>query len=842
MKEYNYILPITGIPRKLPGNVIRYKAKRKLAEVTNADLDGIYINAIYGNPIVSHTFSNGIGTIIFKKELTDLGYRMFSNCSDLIDVNLPDTLTSLGYYAFCESGIKHIDIPNKVTTLGVYAFDGCSNLISIKIPKGVTGIPSFAFQNCTSLKQIEIPSTVYGIDYKAFYNCSELESIILHPCYNIPPGGNYYLGSNAFENCTNLKTVKLPEGIISIPYACFYNCVNLEDVELPSTVKLLDGNEAFYKCKLKTLKIPENVQSINSSFFLQATIDTLIIESKLLKEDCYYYSNLNSAIRSSSSINTIIVGDNITNLRASSFYNITNAQKIILPNTLKSIGTSAFLECSAYVEIPDSVEVINQQAFLRSTNILSRLPKNLTTIRESAFQYCSSLTSITISDSVTYIGQAAFGYCSNLEEVTFSKDFLADMSINAFVNTPWWENYSTDPNNQYGNIIYINDMAVRAASDDITNCTFKEGTKMISIYAFYGCQQLTSVEIPASVQVIGSSAFYGCTGLSTVTINEGVTTINDQAFYNCSNLTTINIPNSITYIGDNVFTSCNSLPVTNNIRYADTYAVKATDTTLSTYTIETGTRFLGSGLLSSCGNLTEFVIPESVISIGNYTFGNCTNLTQLTIPSNVKEIQNNAFRNAGLTEIVIPNTVESIGTNIFKECSALVTVTLPNTMTILGSDFFYQCRSLENVILPSNLERIDKNAFYYCDKLQNLELPSSISFIDTRAFYECRALTSLVIPNKVKVIPDYMFYNCRALTQLTLGQSVEYMDDDFYHCSSLATLTCLSMKAPEIGSGRPFYNIANNGTLYVPKGSTGYDDWFKQDSDLTEKNWTKVEQ
>lgn len=131
-------------------------------------------------------------------------------------------------------------------------------------------------------------------------------------------------------------------------------------------------------------------------------------------------------------------------------------------------------------------------------------------------------------------------------------------------------------------------------------------------------------------------------------------------------LTSANIPNSVTSIGESAFFRCTSLPVIDNIRYAGTYLVEATDKTLSTYTIKAGTRFIGQSAFSECSALNSVIIPNSVISIKKNAFYRCSALASVTIGNNVTSIGDNSFESCTrLKSITIPNNVTRIGESAF---------------------------------------------------------------------------------------------------------------------------------------------------------------------------------
>ena len=242
---------------------------------------------------------------------------------------------------------------------------------------------------------------------------------------------------------------------------------------------------------------------------------------------------------------------------------------------------------------------------------------NVTHISSCAFADCTSLTSVTIPNSVTSIAEG-----------TFKDSGIYNDESN-------WEN----------DVLYIDNCLIRARQSISGACTIKDNCRLIARSAFYGCSSLTSVKIPNSVTSIGLEVFSYCSSLASITIPNSVESIGRLAFSKCSSLSSITIPNSVTSIGYGAFEDCSSLPVVNNLRYADTYLVEAVDKTLSTYSIKKGTKWIGEDAFEDCKSLTSINIPNSVTSIGSYAFSYCSSLSSVTIGNSVTSIGSYAFEN-----------------------------------------------------------------------------------------------------------------------------------------------------------------------------------------------------
>lgn len=224
-----------------------------------------------------------------------------------------------------------------------------------------------------------------------------------------------------------------------------------------------------------------------------------------------------------------------------------------------------------------------------------------TIIGNGTFYGCLNLISVTIPSSVTSIDSSAFYECYNLASIDIPTS-VTYIGGSAFYSTAWIDSYSSDPSNVYGNIVYINDIALKAVNTEITSVTFKENTIEIYASAFESCTGLTSIVIPDSVTSIEYSAFEYCSNITSVTISDSVTSIGNYVFNQCTDLISVTIGNGVTSIGDGVFHSCSSLEtITSNATIAPTISASTfsevkSNGTLYVPTVSTGYNiWMGTG-------------------------------------------------------------------------------------------------------------------------------------------------------------------------------------------------------------------------------------------------------
>lgn len=672
-----------------------------------------------------------------------LGINLFEGCQELKNVYLSESVSSIEYvFSKCYS-IEKItvsensgnfsadpDLPlilNKdgtairlaygtlpagftlsegVVEIGARAFEGQENLTTITIPRQVKVIGDYAFASCENLAEVvfERGSLLSSLGQYAFQYCTALTSVELPDDLTIIEGG-------AFRGCTNLETVKLPA---NLQYLGYYTNAS----GTPTTSSSTSYGAVFQNCvKLKTVEIPSSVKIIYSSAFRGCT-------------------SLEAINVPNAELSTYIFAD-CTNLRLVSF-----------ADGLKSLGNYMFSKCTALtqVDLPSGLTFLGQYTFEYSGLTSIEIPLGITMLGNTAtactisggsylFRGCENLTEVKLNN-VTKIGGYVFQNCTNLAELDLSKITL--FGTYAFSGT-----------------------ALSIADLSAANAAASFGT-----YAFSNCANLKTVILPEdTITSLGNYMFKDCVSLDTIAVPSTVDTIGTEDFKNT-------LPESLTFLGRYTFqnTGIKEITIPSKITKLGHSATACSISSSNTYRVD---------LFRGCKNLTQ-VNLNNVTQIGAFVFED-TGITELDL-SKVTLIGTAAFAGTPLTSVNL-TSVTSMGggtynanpssyyRGAFEDCIFLTDVTLNAKYTSIPSMTFKGCTALEKITIPSGVKTLGSRAFENCTKLSGIELPATVTSIGQYSFQNCTSLTSINIPKSVSTITAPAFGGCTSMTSITVDQA-----------------------------------------------------------------------
>lgn len=491
-------------------------------------------------------------------------------------------------------------------------------------------------------------------------------------------------------------------------------------------------------------------------------------------------------------------GAAVTVINYAAFYQCVRLCSIVIPDSVTTIGNSAFGFCSNLqsVTIGNAVTLIDDWAFSWCEALCTiTLPDSLNTIGGNAFAICDSLVKIVFGKNFPTIEAEAFYSCNRLHvivngsetELSFDSEDSSLLFKNAMVIlNNGVLNYAQD-GNEY---LLENDFLFYKADDGYTLFAYVGGEKTVTLptsinggsYDIYKITGVYNVIIPDGFTSIGELAFSECLTLTSVILPESLTSIAEEAFYFCPRFESLYIPSGLSSIGYRAFASCESLQITidenNPFFYAQNNCLIQKENKRLLF-----------------GNATS-VIPYDVLTIASGAFNGCSNLVGIVIPNSVTTIESFAFYACdSLTSIFIPASVTSIGERAFSLCSSLEAITVsPNndvyyqeggclihkeTMTVIAGSV--------DCVIPEDVLNIAPEAFAACFKQDGFVVPDGVQTIGEMAFILNLAKNVVIPKSVVKMCPD-AFWGCFILENIYFtGSEEEWNAIDFGDADTLDT-------------------------------------------------------
>ncbi len=755
--------------------------------------------------------------VVVPETVTVIEKEAFKGCNAITDITIP--FVGLSQSAYSQNAVFGA-IFGYTTSASANTIQQYSSSYRYFIPQTIKRvtvtvqkeIPAYAFENCTFIESIAIPENVTSIGARAFYNCMLLSTLnsTTAGVFHIPVGvtqikdHTFYkcvlmekftcgtltsIGNNAFEELPVLEAVDVPDGLLSIGSAAFKGCVSIQTVQFGEHLETI-GASAFEGCvsigkinstNANTAVIPNSVTSIGKGAFQSiADVHDWTLPFVGLSQNAYGEEAVFGAIFGYTVSNS--VSDTIQQYSTNYYYYIPQTiervtvtvqstvpvyafkncafiESITVPETVTSIGSYAFYNCSGLsmlnsttagvFNIPAGVTQIYDYTFYKCLLLTEFTCEGVTSIGDHAFNGLPLLEVLKLPDTLLTIGDYAFGDCAALSKINSTEantavipDHVTSIGKGAFNGVAAIEHW-TLPFVGTSQTAYGEEAVFGAVFGYDRSSGQGQTPQYVSgsyVYYYYIPKTIKSVTVTVQ-DVIPTSAFRNCTFIESITVPETVASIEAYAFYNCSGLSMLNstaagvfnIPTGVTTIGDYAFCEC---------------------LLLKEFTCESVTS-IGEYAFEGLPLLEELKLPDTLLTIGEYAFQDCAALSKI----------NSTEANTA----VIPDHIISIGKGAFGGIAAIEHWTLPfmglsqnayGEEAVFGAVFGYD-RSSGQGQTP---QYVSGSYVYYYSIPQTIKSVTVTiqSDIPAYAFKNCTFIERITFQTKISSTGTDAFLNCNA--------------------------------------------------------------------------------
>lgn len=672
----------------------------------------------YGvDEINGNAFANNkkVKEIIIKAELELIPASAFSGCSQLEKVVLPESVQIIEPYAFekCKQ-IKSIVLPKSLQMIKRGAFIGCSNLENVEIQNPYTSVEETAFNGC--IYQYMPPVIEESEDEKYFeFNITRQGTVSVSKykgkseCVVIPTFVHGKLvteiGKGAFEGNMFISEISMSDQITGMQNNAFKDCISLKRVKLSNGIKKIFAG-VFSGCKsLSEINIPDGVTDLPRYAFKDSPLSTLYIgkSASILDSRNFFSNEYNPAtgkITATRAIKIITVDNDNPYMTSSGSMILSkdgtkllcalgSSRSYVIPNGVVEIMPYAFANLARLsdVSLPESLELIGDNAFSDTAVRTISFGKSVKRIGDDAFKGCDKLTSVLFNEGLEVIGKGAFRRCPIIRVyLPSSLKTLGDDCFDCLYGGDY--NYTQILDIDSGNPYISSDSQALYIITDKGKILQKIISKKFReyVYNFYGNNRnnISYAVQPGTVEIM-NNAFERCSALNDVYLPEGIKIIGDNAFYGCSSMNDITLPSSIESIGSYAF----------NETEIKSFSLGSSVTSIGEGAFITGSRWnaertklreikvdKGNEKYYTKNKMLLKKNDDSSVSLEVYYGGQ----EKVVIPEEVSVIKGNAFSRSIVQQVQIPVSVKEIGDNAFSGCNKLVRIILDYGRSNDGND------------------------------------------------------------------------------------------------------------------------------------------------------------